>query len=66
MPTSKRDIMKRKHTAITNALEKAIVWALELKGIYQQHHPDYAVGYDTIAQMIEQARGATEKMKSFI
>lgn len=66
MPTSKRDYIKRKHNAIDNALARSQGWLQELHDQFLAHHPDYAEGYECIAVMVEQARQAVLKMKSFI
>lgn len=66
MPTSKRDLIKRKHVAIVNALDRSMGWTLELRDQFAEPHPDYAEGYQAILVMLAQAREFTEKMKSFI
>lgn len=66
MATSKRDLIKRKHTAIYNALERAMGWTLDLQIQFQEPHPDYAKGYGQILIMIGQAQAFIEKMKGFI
>lgn len=66
MPTSKRDLVKRKHTAISNALTRCIGWTQDLLGQFADPHPDYAEGYANILIMLEQTRIFIERMKDHI
>ncbi len=66
MATSKRDLIKRKHTAIHNSLTRALGWSIELSNQFKEHHPDYAQGYNSIALMIDQTRDFIDKMKAHI
>lgn len=66
MPSSKRDLLKRKHGAIENALLRAMGWTEELFLQFEPVHPEYAKGYANIHIMIEMARDSIVKMKGHI
>ena len=66
MPSSKRDLIKRKHTAIHNAIERAMGWSLELMLEFQEPHPDYARGYEQILITLKNAQDFIDRMKGFI
>lgn len=66
MPTSRRDGLKRKHTAIENALDRCLGWTVELHDLFKEPHPDYAKGYEQIGVMLMQAKEFVAKMKTFI
>lgn len=66
MPSSRRDKLKRKHTAIAKAILRCQGWTLELHELFKEPHPDYAEGYNTILIMLEQTLAFINKMKSFI
>ena len=66
MPSSKRDLIKRKHVAISNALTRALGWTIELSCQFEKPHPEYSLGYDSIGVMIDQARASIDKMKEYI
>lgn len=66
MPTSRRDALKRKHTAISNCLTRAIGWTQELYGLFDHYDKPHAEGYANILVMLEQTRQFIEKLREFI
>lgn len=66
MPTSKRDSIKRKHQAISNALVRCEDWTLELYNMFLIPHPAYAEGYNNILVMLEQTREFVEVMRGHV
>lgn len=66
MPSSKRDRIKRKHTAAINALVDAQKFLGQLYDMFLPVHPKYAEGYQAIATMIQHEIELVEQMKSFI
>lgn len=66
MPSSRRDMLKKKHDAILNALDRCIGWSLELYSLFKPDHPDYAEGYSNILVMLHQLKEFVGKMKGFI
>lgn len=66
MPTSKRDLIKRKHTAIQKALVRSQGWLQELSVMFEEHHPEYSTGYMNIWVILDQAHDFVTKMKGFI
>lgn len=66
MPTSKRDAIKRKHSAIANSIQKAMDWTEELFTMFQPHHEKYAEGYALLHTNLEQCKEFIDKMKSHI
>jgi len=66
MPTSKRDLIKRKHTAIENALDRSMVWTQELHDMFLEYHPEYSKGYLNIFIALDQVKTFITEMKGFI
>lgn len=66
MGTSKRDLIKRKHTAIANSLTRALEWTAGLAEQFEKHHPDYAEGYRSIYVIINMAYENIIKMRDRI